>query len=173
MRQLPNLLTVVRLASVPLLAVLLTIDGGASTTWRDVAAVVFILASLTDFADGALARRLNSETRFGRIMDPIADKALVAVALIGLALMQELAWWIVIVILTREVVVTALRSRVAIPVGGLGKAKTLIQLIAIAMYLAVMPDLSWWIPLSQVMMGAAVALTVVTGALYVRQAVRA
>lgn len=169
----PNLLTMLRLLSVPVLAVCLFIDDGTSTLWRDVAAIVFVLASLTDFADGALARRWDQVTRFGRIMDPIADKALVGVALIGLALLGDLAWWIVIVILVREVAVTIVRSRVFIPVRGLGKAKTVAQLVAIAMYLAVMPGLPWWQPVAQLVMAVAVVLTVVTGVLYLRQAVRA
>lgn len=169
----PNLLTVLRLLSVPVLAVCLFIDGGTSTLWRDVAAIVFVMASLTDFADGALARRWNQVTRFGRIMDPIADKALVGVALIGLALLGDLAWWIVIVIMVREIVVTLVRSRVSVPVRGLGKAKTVAQLVAITMYLAVMPGLPWWQAVAQIAMAVAVVLTVVTGVLYLRQAVRA
>jgi len=170
---LPNFLTLLRLASVPVLAILLAVDGGANAGLRDIAAVIFVLASVTDFVDGALARRWSVETRFGRILDPIADKALVAVALIGLALLHELAWWIVVVILGRELLVTYLRTRTTIPVRGLAKAKTLAQIIAITMYLAVVPGIEWWQPVSQIAMGVAVVLTVGTGLLYVRQAVRA
>jgi CDP-diacylglycerol---glycerol-3-phosphate 3-phosphatidyltransferase len=173
MRQvLPNLLTLLRIASVPVLAVLLAADGGMNARYRDLAAVIFVLASFTDFVDGALARRWNVVTRFGRILDPIADKALVAVALIGLALLDELAWWIVVVILGRELLVTYLRARTPIPVRGLGKAKTLAQIVAITMYLAVVPGVVWWQAVSQIAMGVAVILTVGTGVLYVRQAVR-
>jgi CDP-diacylglycerol---glycerol-3-phosphate 3-phosphatidyltransferase len=170
---LPNFLTLVRLASVPVLGVLLAIDHGTNPGYRDLAAIVFVFASLTDFVDGAIARRWNQETRFGRIMDPIADKALVAVALIGLALLNELAWWIVVVILGRELLVTTLRSRHSLPVSGAGKAKTLSQIIAITMYLAVVPGIEWWQPASYVAMTIAVILTVGTGLMYVREAIRA
>lgn len=174
MRQaLPNVLTLLRLASVPILAILMAIDGGTNTGYRDLAALIFVLASATDFIDGALARRWDAVSRFGRILDPIADKALVGVALIGLALLHELAWWIVVVILGREILVTYLRTRSLLPVRGIGKAKTLSQIIAITMYLAVVPGVTWWQPVSQVAMGVAVFLTVATGALYVRAAVRA
>jgi len=173
---LPNALTAFRVLCVPLMAYLLFADGGERGSLRDLAALVFGLASITDLLDGAIARRRGQVTTFGKIADPIADKALTGVALISLSLMHDLAWWITIVILVRELGVTALRVWVirhgVIPASRGGKAKTLAQTIAITMYLVDLPSLGWWIPLSQVAMGIAVVLTVLTGLDYVRHALR-
>jgi CDP-diacylglycerol--glycerol-3-phosphate 3-phosphatidyltransferase len=172
---LPNALTVLRVLCVPLLAVLLWIDAGTAGPARTAAAALFIVASLTDFVDGALARRYGLVTTFGKIADPIADKALIGVALISLSLLGELAWWITVVILVREVGVTLLRFWVirhgVIAASRGGKAKTVVQTVAIAMYLADLP-LEWWPTASAVAMGVAVALTVVTGLDYVVRALR-
>lgn len=172
---LPNALTLLRVLCVPLVAALLWIDGGVAGPARTAAAVLFILASLTDFVDGALARRYGLVTTFGKIADPIADKALIGVALIGLSLLGELAWWITVVILVREIGVTLLRFWVirhgVIAASRGGKAKTVAQTIAIAMYLADFP-LAWWPTASAIVMGVAVALTVLTGADYVVRAMR-
>lgn len=172
---LPNALTVLRVLCVPLLAVLLAVDGGEQGTARDVAAVVFVLASITDLMDGAIARRYNMVTTFGKIADPIADKALTGVALIGLSLLGDLPWWVTAIILVREVGVTVLRFWViehgVIPASRGGKAKTLAQTVAIFMYLADVP-LDWWPTASAWVMGVAVVLTVVTGLDYVVRAVR-
>ena len=171
----PNALTVLRVLCVPLVGVLLWVDGGAAGPARTAAAVLFILASLTDFVDGALARRYGLVTTFGKIADPIADKALIGVALVGLSLLGELAWWITVVILVREIGVTLLRFWVirhgVIAASRGGKAKTVAQTIAIAMYLADFP-LAWWPTASAIVMGIAVALTVLTGADYVVRALR-
>lgn len=164
---LPNVLTLLRLASVPLLAILLAWDGGSSEVARDLAAAVFVMASITDFADGALARKRGQVTPFGTLMDPIADKALIAVALIGLSLLGEIPWWITAVILFREIAVTVLRLRVVkdrvIPATAGAKAKTLTQIIAITMYLLAWTSIPGWSVLSAVVLGVAVILTVVTG----------
>jgi CDP-diacylglycerol--glycerol-3-phosphate 3-phosphatidyltransferase len=172
---LPNALTVLRVLCVPLLGVLLAIDGGVHGSARDAAAVVFVLASITDLMDGAIARRYGLVTTFGKIADPIADKALTGVALIGLSMLGDLAWWVTLVILVREIGVTVLRFWViehgVIPASRGGKIKTVAQTIAITMYLADVPW-SWWATASAVMMGVAVLLTVVTGLDYVVRAVR-
>lgn len=172
----PNALTAFRVLCVPLMAWLLLADDGERGGLRDLAALVFVLASITDLLDGAIARRRDQVTTFGKIADPIADKALTGVALISLSIMADLAWWITIVILVRELGVTALRVWVirhgVIPASRGGKAKTLAQTIAITMYLVDLPSISWWIPLSQVAMGIAVVLTLVTGLDYVRHALR-
>ena len=124
----PNALTVLRVLAVPVLAVLLAVDDGTSGPARIAAAVVFLAASVTDFVDGAIARRYGWVTTFGKVADPIADKALIGVALIGLSLLGELAWWITAVIVVREVGVTVLRFWVirhgVIPASRGGKAKT-------------------------------------------------
>ena len=168
----PNALTAFRVLCVPLMAWLLFADDGERGSMRDLAALVFVLASITDLLDGAIARRRGQVTNFGKIADPIADKALTGVALISLSIMGDLAWWITVVILVRELGVTALRVWVirhgVIPASRGGKAKTLAQTVAITMYLVDVPSLDWWIPLSQVAMGIAVALTIITGLDYAR-----
>lgn len=165
----PNALTAARLLCVPVVAVLLWRDDPTS---RDIAAVVFVLAALTDLVDGALARRTGTESEFGAFADPIADKALIGVALIGLSWLGDLPWWITLVIIVREVVVTVVRLVVlrhgVIPASRGGKVKTVLQIVAIAMYLAVGP--SWWVDIAQAVMIAAVIVTVITGVDYLRRA---
>ncbi len=172
---LPNALTVVRILCVPLMAALLWVDGGSQGLARDLAAAVFVLAALTDVADGAIARRYGLITTFGKVADPIADKALIGVALISLSLLGDLAWWVTIVILVRELGVTALRFWViehgVIPASRGGKAKTLAQTVAIVMYLVDVPW-EWWATASAVVMLIAVILTVLTGLDYVVRALR-
>lgn len=166
---LPTVLTLLRLASVPLLAVLLSFSE--SEIARDVAAAVFLLAALSDFADGALARKRNQVTGFGTLMDPIADKALIAVALIGLSVLGEIPWWITSVIVIREVGVTLLRMRVVrqkvVPASMGGKAKTVAQIVAITMYLLAWNAIPGWDALSLIALYVALVLTVVTGIDYV------
>ena len=172
---LPNALTVLRVVCVPVLGWLLWVDGGAQGAARVAATVVFVLASITDLIDGAVARRYGLVTTFGKVADPIADKALTGVALIGLSLLGELSWWVTGVILGREVAVTLLRFWViehgVIPASRGGKAKTVAQVVAIAMYLADVP-VPWWSTVAAVAMGVAVVLTLVTGVDYVVRAVR-
>jgi CDP-diacylglycerol--glycerol-3-phosphate 3-phosphatidyltransferase len=172
---LPNALTVLRVVCVPVLGWLLWVDGGAQGAARVAATVVFVLASITDLIDGAVARRYGLVTTFGKVADPIADKALTGVALIGLSLLGELSWWVTGIILGREVAVTLLRFWViehgVIPASRGGKAKTVAQVVAIAMYLADVP-VPWWSTVAAVAMGVAVVLTLVTGVDYVVRAVR-
>jgi CDP-diacylglycerol---glycerol-3-phosphate 3-phosphatidyltransferase len=170
----PNGLTVVRLFMVPLfLWLLLRQDGGdaASRFW---AAAVFLIASLTDFVDGELARRNGQVTSFGKVADPIADKALTGAALIGLSVLGELPWWITSVILVREVGVTLLRFWVIrdgiIPASRGGKWKTAMQMTAIVLYLLPLP--SSFDTIRMAVMAVALVLTVVTGADYVMRALR-
>lgn len=164
-RTLPNLLTLIRILLVPVLALLLLADSGQSTTLRIWATVVFVVAALTDLADGELARRSGTVTTLGKIADPIADKAITGVALVGLSILGELAWWITIVILAREIAVTLLRFWVirhgVIPASRGGKAKTVAQIIAISLYIAPLP--SGFDTVEQLAMGIAVALTIITG----------
>ncbi|MFN8171091.1 MAG: CDP-diacylglycerol--glycerol-3-phosphate 3-phosphatidyltransferase [Candidatus Nanopelagicales bacterium] len=171
---LPNALTVLRVVCVPVLGWLLWVDGGAQGAARVAATVVFVLASITDLIDGAVARRYGLVTTFGKVADPIADKALTGVALIGLSLLGELSWWVTGIILGREVAVTLLRFWViehgVIPASRGGKAKTVAQVVAIAMYLADVP-VPWWSAVAAVAMGVAVVLTLVTGVDYVVRAV--
>ena len=168
---LPNALTVARLAAVPVVGVLLFMQ---TTLTRDLAAVVFVVAAVTDFLDGAIARKRGITSDFGALMDPIADKALITVALVGLSALGDLSWWITIIILFREFAVTALRLSVlrhgVIPASRGGKMKTVAQIIAIAMFLAVGP--LWWRDVASFVMGIAVVLTVVTGIDYVARVIR-
>ena len=134
---LPNRLTLGRLV----LTVFFVVFLSSSTHWGDVIALIlFILASLTDWLDGHLARRLNQITNFGKLMDPLADKVLVASALICLIPLGALPAWAVIVIITREFLITGLRQLAAgqgviLPADPLGKHKTAWQLITIIFFL--------------------------------------
>lgn len=173
-RTLPNLLTLVRLLLVPVLAVLLFARDGTDPVLRWWATAVFVLAAITDLLDGEIARRSGTVSTVGKVADPIADKAIIAVALIGLSALGDLVWWVTIVILVRELAVTALRFWVirhgVIPASRGGKAKTVAQIIAIALYLAPLPDAIE--PLRIIAMAIAVVLTVVTGIDYAVRAWR-
>jgi len=171
---LPNFLTLIRLLLVPVLAWLLLTDDGSDPTLRWAATAVFIIAAITDLADGEIARRSGTVTTIGKIADPLADKALTGVALIGLSLLGQLPWWVTLVILGREIAVTALRFVVirhgVIPASRGGKAKTVAQVIAIALYLAPLGE--WADPVRIAAMGIAVILTLVTGIDYALRARR-
>jgi CDP-diacylglycerol--glycerol-3-phosphate 3-phosphatidyltransferase len=175
-----NVLTGVRLLLVPVFLVLLMHDAGTDTGWRFAATAVFALAAVTDRLDGELARSRGLVTAFGTIADPIADKALIGSALIGLSLLGHLDWWITVVIMGREVGVTLLRFAVLrhgiIPASRGGKAKTLVQTVAIGLFVLPLEALpvaaapAEW--LRWAVLYVAVALTVVTGLDYVLRAVR-
>jgi len=169
-----NILTVTRLALVPVFLLTLFAGGGHSTGWRMVAFVVFAIASITDHIDGQLARKLGLVTDFGKVIDPIADKALTGAALVGLSALGELPWWVTLTIATREVAVTLLRFWVirygVIAASYGGKVKTFAQIIAIGLYLLPLP--AAFDPVLWGAMGIALVLTVVTGVDYVVRAVR-
>ena len=167
-----NVLTIVRILLVPVFVVCLVAGG---TGWRLTALAVFVIASLTDLVDGKLARSRGLVTDFGKIADPIADKALTGAALITLSALGELPGWVTAVILIREVGVTLLRFAVirrgVIAASSGGKLKTLLQVAAICLY--VLPvSLSPPAVVKEVVMAAAVVVTLVTGADYVVRAVR-
>jgi CDP-diacylglycerol--glycerol-3-phosphate 3-phosphatidyltransferase len=169
-----NILTAVRLLLVPVFAILVVVSGMVSPGWRIAACLVFCLASATDFVDGWIARRFQLVTSFGKVADPIADKALTGTALVLLSAYDQLPWWVTGLILLREWGITALRFSVIrygiIPASRGGKLKTGLQIAAIAWYLWPVPP-----PYDRVgpwLMGAAVAVTLVTGVDYVLQAIR-
>lgn len=169
---LPNVLTMARIALVPVFAYLLLAQEGKDSAYRIAAAVVFVIASITDFLDGYLARKRNLVTTFGKVADPIADKALTGVALIGLSYLGELPWWVTVIILGREIMVTALRFWVikhgVISASRGGKAKTVSQMIAIVAFLLPnVPDTLQW-----TLMGIALLLTILTGLDYIRRALQ-
>ncbi|HEX2355339.1 MAG TPA: CDP-diacylglycerol--glycerol-3-phosphate 3-phosphatidyltransferase [Micromonosporaceae bacterium] len=171
---LANMLTALRLVLIPILAVLVIASGLTHAGWRIAASLTFVLASVTDFVDGWIARRYELVTSFGKIADPIADKVLTGTALVLLSAYGRLPWWVTVVVLVRELGVTALRFWVirfgVIAASRGGKVKTALQILAIAWYLWPLPDslaaVGPWI------MGAAVAVTIVTGLDYALRALR-
>jgi CDP-diacylglycerol--glycerol-3-phosphate 3-phosphatidyltransferase len=169
-----NALTVLRLALVPVFLVLLFHGDGHETGWRVAAWAVFALASVTDRIDGDLARARGLVTEFGKLADPIADKALVGGSLVGLSALGDLWWWVTVVVLVREVGVTVLRFWVirhgVIPASRGGKIKTFLQAVAIGLY--VLPLHGWLHDVATAIMVAAVGVALVTGVDYVARAVR-
>ncbi|WP_439660925.1 CDP-diacylglycerol--glycerol-3-phosphate 3-phosphatidyltransferase [Lentzea sp. HUAS TT2] len=167
-----NILTMARLALVPVFLFSLFEAGGFDTTWRLIAFGIFAVASFTDHIDGTLARKHGLITDFGKIADPIADKALTGSALVGLSILDVLPWWITITIAVREVGITLLRFWVirygVIPASRGGKAKTLAQVIAIGLFVLPQNDVLQLI--AWVIMAVALVLTIVTGIDYVIRA---
>ncbi|HTQ22846.1 CDP-diacylglycerol--glycerol-3-phosphate 3-phosphatidyltransferase [Mycobacterium sp.] len=171
---LANVLTGLRLVMVPIFLVALFYGGGHVTSARIVAWAIFALACFTDRLDGQLARNYGMATEFGAFVDPIADKALIGSALVGLSMLHDLPWWVTIVILTRELGVTVLRLSVirrgVIPASWGGKLKTLTQAVAIGLFIL---PLSGWLHVSAaVVMGIAIVLTIVTGIDYMASAIK-
>ncbi|MDO5053107.1 MAG: CDP-diacylglycerol--glycerol-3-phosphate 3-phosphatidyltransferase [Pseudoclavibacter sp.] len=175
----PNLVTMARIALVPLFAWLLLADGGAHGGLRWAAAGLFLAAISTDSLDGRLARSRNLVTDLGKLLDPIADKALTGAAFLGLSMLGELPWWVTGVVLARELGITLwrlvqARRRVVLPAGRGGKLKTVAQ--AVALCAALVP--LWTVLgepahlLNTVLMSIAFALTVWSGADYIWQAYR-
>jgi CDP-diacylglycerol--glycerol-3-phosphate 3-phosphatidyltransferase len=161
----PNVLTVVRILLVPVLVVAL-LEATPHGSW--VAAAVFALAAVTDTLDGYLARSRSSVTNFGKVMDPIADKLLIAAALISLVSLNRVEPWVAMVIIAREFAVSGLRvaagvQGVVIPASALGKAKTIAQVAAIMALIAAHDAGDWWV---QALLYAAVAITLASGADY-------
>lgn len=169
----PNLLTTLRIVVVPILAWLLFKESAETDANRIIAGTIFIVAALTDIADGTIARRWNLITNFGKIFDPIADKALIGVALIGLSYLNLLDWWFTWVILARELFVTFLRfwviNKGVIPASRGGKLKTITQIVAISFYLLPLPE-SFSI-IGEIIMYAAVILTLATAVDYIMKAI--
>ncbi|MEV2215659.1 CDP-diacylglycerol--glycerol-3-phosphate 3-phosphatidyltransferase [Streptomyces sp. NPDC050997] len=168
-----NLLTMLRLLLVPGFVALLLAEGGYDPAWRSLAWAAFAIAMITDLFDGHLARTYDLVTDFGKIADPIADKAIMGAALICLSALGDLPWWVTTVILGRELGITVLRFLVirygVIPASRGGKLKTLTQGVAVGMYVLALTG--WLATLRFWVMAAAVVLTVVTGLDYVRQAI--
>jgi CDP-diacylglycerol--glycerol-3-phosphate 3-phosphatidyltransferase len=179
---LPNALTTLRIVMVPFFGWALLYDGGDSILWRCVAWALFAVAMVTDKVDGDIARSRNLITNFGKIADPIADKALTGMAFVGLSVIGDLWWWVTVVVLLREWGITLLRLWVirygVMAASSGGKLKTLLQTFALGLFVlplkilqdrwGVTGDVLWGIAV--VLMAAAVAVTVVTGADYVVKA---
>ena len=162
---LPNALTLIRILLVPVLVVALTVETAGGET---IAAIVFVIAALTDGLDGYIARSRQSVTTFGKVMDPVADKLMIAAALISLVSLDRLAAWVAMVIIAREFAVSGLRiaagqQGVVIPATGLGKMKTIVQVAAVLALIVANDYNDAWV---QVLVYAMVVITVVSGADY-------
>ncbi|MFG6504159.1 CDP-diacylglycerol--glycerol-3-phosphate 3-phosphatidyltransferase [Microbacterium sp. P05] len=183
-RQLPNAITIVRILCAPIFLWMLLADDGADGALRWWAAVLFIVAIATDGIDGYLARRYEIVTDLGKLLDPIADKALTGVAFVGLSILGELPWWITIVVLIREIGITVYRFIVVndhvLAAAWMGKLKTVAQAVALSLALlplATLTDSSigqsviWWA--NVLTMTAAVVLTIASGIDYLASELRA
>ena len=174
-----NIITAIRILVAPVFLWMVFIDGGEDGVWRWFAALLFIAAIATDGIDGALARKRNLVTTSGILLDPIADKVLIGGALVALALVSDLPWWVVVVIMTREIGITLLRFFVlanrVIPASRGGKLKTILQAITVSSWLVPTWVLlgDWVSVLNWVLMGLVVVITLVTGVDYLVKAFRA
>ena len=161
---LPNKLTVLRVIMIPFFVAALLYDGGANQNMRYVAAALFIIASLTDMLDGKIARKYNLVTNFGKFMDPLADKLLVCSALICMIELRELPAWMVIIIISREFIISGFRlvasdNGVVIAASYWGKFKTTFQMIGVVLLIFNIPALS---TLTTIIVWIALALTVIS-----------
>ncbi|KTR96841.1 CDP-diacylglycerol--glycerol-3-phosphate 3-phosphatidyltransferase [Microbacterium testaceum] len=183
-RQLPNAITIARILCAPVFLWMLLADGGAGGALRWAAGVVFIVAIATDGIDGYIARKYDIVSDLGKLLDPIADKALTGVAFVGLSILGELDWWVTIVVLVREVGITVYRFMVVsdhvLAAAWMGKLKTVAQAVALSIALLPFASLSdaagwqatvWWAGV--VTMTIAVILTIASGLDYVVTEVRA
>lgn len=177
-RQLPNAITIVRILCAPIFLWLLLADAGEGGAMRWAAAVLFIAAIATDGIDGYLARRYEIVTDLGKLLDPIADKALTGCAFVGLSILGELPWWVTIVVLAREIGITVYRFAVVsdhvLAAAWMGKLKTVAQAIALSLALAPLAPLvgEWIHVVNTATMWIAVILTIASGIDYIVSEVR-
>ncbi|NLX75790.1 MAG: CDP-diacylglycerol--glycerol-3-phosphate 3-phosphatidyltransferase [Clostridiaceae bacterium] len=179
---LPNKLTVFRIILIPVFLILvLPVFNGRTLllvpaeTGRIIAAVVFVLASFTDYLDGKIARKRNCVTTFGKFLDPIADKLLVTSALMALIQLGDISAWAAVIIIAREFIVTGIRimaasDGVVIAASSLGKAKTLIQMLAVFFILLRDFPFSMFtsVPVGRILLWIAVLLTIYSGYDYLK-----
>lgn len=165
---LPNILTIFRILALPFCAWALIAEGGLNAELRSLSFALFFVVAMTDVLDGRLARASNQITDFGELWDPIADKALIATALISLNYLELIPIWVSLVILGRELAVTVLRLRFlkggVIPASKSGKAKTLTQNISIGLYILPLP--SFFDTPKALFLGLALILTITSGYQY-------
>ena len=164
MMNLPNKLTIIRVCMIPFFVAALLFDHGNNYTMRIVANVLFIVASLTDLFDGKIARKYNLVTNFGKFMDPLADKLLVCSALICLIELGQLPAWVVIIIISREFIISGFRlvaadNGIVIAASYWGKFKTTFQMIAVILMIFNIPALA---TVTMIMLVIAVVLTVIS-----------
>ncbi len=159
----PNWLTALRIALIP--TGVWAIFYSPSATWQIIAWTIFFLLGMTDIVDGIWARRSNRTSALGAFLDPVADKALIGSAMISLAILDRFPWWIVFVILFREIGITIFRLAVikngVIPASKGGKIKTLTQNFGVGFYILPLPEVIY--PVRDAFMGVAVALTIWSG----------
>jgi CDP-diacylglycerol--glycerol-3-phosphate 3-phosphatidyltransferase len=171
---LANVLTGIRILLVPIFAVFLFVGDGHETGWRIAAWGAYATAAFTDRFDGQIARARGLVTEFGKLADPIADKALVGTALVGLSILGDMSWWVTAVVLAREIGVTLLRFWVlrhgVIPASRGGKLKTLLLNVGIGLY--VLPLSGALHAVAAVILGAAVVVAIITAIDYVGTALR-
>lgn len=161
---LPNKLTVLRVIMIPFFVFFLLYQGGENTTFRMISLVLFIVASLTDLLDGKIARKYNLVTNFGKFMDPLADKLLVCSALICLIELGQLPAWMVIIIISREFIISGFRlvasdNGVVIAASYWGKFKTTFQMVAVVLLILNIPALSL---ITNICVWVALALTIIS-----------
>ena len=161
---LPNKLTVLRVIMIPFFVFFLLLENGANPTWRYLSAAIFIVASFTDLLDGKIARKYNLVTNFVKFMDPLADKLLVCSALICLIQLEQLPAWMVIIIISREFIISGFRlvasdNGVVIAASYWGKFKTVFQMISVILLILNIPALSL---ITQICVWIALILTVVS-----------
>ena len=169
---LPNALTIFRILALPFCAWALFKEGGEDPTWQIIAWTSFFFVGLTDILDGRIARKRNQVSSFGAILDPIADKAFIGTALVGLSILGRIPWWVTSLILFREIGITIIRlaivNRKIIAANRGGKIKSLLQNFSIGFYILPLPE-SLYLP-RDILLGAAVVLTITTGLDYLRNA---
>jgi CDP-diacylglycerol--glycerol-3-phosphate 3-phosphatidyltransferase len=169
---LPNALTIFRILALPFCAWALFKEGGEDPTWQIIAWTSFFLVGLTDILDGRIARKRNQVSSFGAILDPIADKAFIGTALVGLSILGRIPWWVTLLILFREIGITIIRlaivNRKVIAANRGGKIKSLLQNFSVGFYILPLPE-NLYLP-RDILLGAAVVLTITTGLDYLRNA---
>ena len=170
----PNALTVARILALPFCAWALFKNGGDDPTWQIIAWCMFFVVGMTDVLDGRIARKRNQISSFGILLDPIADKAFIATALIGLSLLEKMPWLVTIVILTREVGITILRfaviKRGIIAASKGGKIKSLLQNFSVGFYMLPLPEYLY-MP-RDILLGIAIILTLTSGYEYIRDVMK-
>ena len=171
---LPNALTIFRILALPFCAYALFKNGGDDDSWRIIAFTLFFIVGLSDILDGKIARSRNQITEFGKLLDPIADKAMLATASIGASILGMLSWWVTAIFLIREVAVTILRFAVikkgVIPASKGAKVKTFFQSFGVGFYILPLPS---YLNLPRdIFMAVAIYLTISTGVTYFRMALK-
>lgn len=171
---LPNALTIFRILALPFCAYALFKNGGDDDSWRIIAFTLFFIVGLSDILDGRIARSRNQITEFGKLLDPIADKAMLATASIGASLLGMLSWWVTAIFLIREVAVTILRFAVikngVIPASKGAKLKTFFQNFGVGFYILPLP--TYLNTPRDIFMAVAIYLTITTGVTYFRGVLR-